>query len=39
MFFFSTGERERERERIKNNKERIFNWNGKKIEVLMLEIL
>ena len=37
-------ERERERERknkkwIKNNKERIFKWNGKIIKVLMLGVL
>ena len=40
--FFLLRERERERENkkwIKNNKERIYKWNVKKIEVLMLGVL
>ena len=41
FYFFSVvgeGDKGRERGKIKNNKERIFKWNGKKIEVLILMI-
>ena len=45
IFYFSffsvvgEGDKGRERERIKNNKERVFKWNDKKIKILILRVL